>query len=78
MVRMVGVDETNRLLTEHLLVEVAMQKSIGHVELVNRPGARNNELENSANRARFDNRGEGFGEVHVGALSKAAHTQRAL
>ena len=25
------------------------------------------------NRARFDNRGEGVGEVHAGALAKAAH-----
>lgn len=73
MVRMVGVDETNRLLTEHLLVEVAMQKSIGHVELVNGPGVRNSELENSVNRVRFDNRGEGVDEVHAGALAKAAH-----
>ena len=73
VVRMVGVDETSRLLTEHLLVEVTMQKSIGHVKLVNGPGARNSELENSANRARFDNRGEGVGEVHAGTLAKAAH-----
>ena len=41
VVRIVGVDETSRLLTKHLLVEMAMQKSISHIELVNWPGARN-------------------------------------
>ena len=55
VVRIIGVDKTSRLLTEHLLVEMAMQESIRHIELVDRPGARNSELENSVNRARFDN-----------------------
>ena len=73
VVQIVGVDETSRLLTEYLLVEMAMQESIRHIELVNRPSVRNSKLENSANRARFDNRGEGVGEVHAGALAKAAH-----
>ena len=50
-----------------------MQESIRHIELVDRPSARNSKLENSANRARFNNRGEGVGEVHAGALAKAAH-----
>ena len=48
VVRIVGVDETRRLLTEHLLVEMAMQESIKHVKLVNRPSARNSKLEDSA------------------------------
>ena len=73
MVRIVGVDETSRLLTEHLLVEMAMQESIRHIDLVDRPSARNSKLENSANHARFDNRGKGVGEVHAGALAKTAH-----
>ena len=73
MVRIGGVDETSRLLTEHLLVEMTIQESIRHVELVNRLSARNSKLENNANRVRFDNRGEGVGEVHAGALAKAAH-----
>ena len=67
VVRMVGVDETSRLLTEHLLVEMAMQESIRHIELVDRPSARNSKLEKSANRAWFNNRGEGVGEVHAAA-----------
>ena len=73
VVRIVGVDETSRLLIEHLLVKMAMQESIRHIELVDWPGTRNSKLEDSANRARFDNRGEGVGEVHAGALAKAAH-----
>ena len=73
VVRIVGVDETSRLLTEHLLVEMDMQESIRHIELVDRPSARNSKLENNANHARFNNRGEGVGEVHAGALAKAAH-----
>jgi hypothetical protein len=73
VVRIVGVGETSRLLTEYLLVEMAMQESIRHIELVDWPGARNSKLENSANRARFDNRGEGVGEVHAGTLAEAAH-----
>ena len=56
VVQIGGVDETSRLLTEHLLVEMTMQESIRHVELVNRPSARNSRLENSADRARFDDR----------------------
>ena len=47
-----------------------MQESIRHIELVNRPSARNSELENSANRARFNNRGKCVGEVHARALPK--------
>ena len=73
MVRIVSVDETSGLLTKHLLVEMAMQESIGHVELVNWPGARDIKLENSVNCARFDNRGEGDREVHAGALAETAH-----
>ena len=73
MVREGGVDETSRLLTEHLLGEVPMQESIGHIELVNRPSARGRELKDGANRARFDNRGKGVGEVHAGTLMKAAY-----
>ena len=73
MVRKGGVDETSRLLTEHLLGKMSMQESIGYIELVNWPGARGSELENGANRARFYNRGEGVGEVHAGALAKATH-----
>ena len=37
VVRIVSVDETSGLLTKHLLVEMAMQESIGHVKLVNCP-----------------------------------------
>ena len=72
MVRIVGV-ETSRLLTKHLLIKMAMQESIGHIKLVNWLGARDSKLEDSVNRAWFDNRGKGVGEVHAGALAKAAH-----
>ena len=50
-----------------------MQESIRHIELVDWPGARNSKPENRANCARFDNRGEGVGELHAGALAKAVH-----
>jgi hypothetical protein len=58
MIREDAVDETGGLLTKHLLGEMPMQESIGHIELVNRPGARGSELKDDVNRARFDNWGE--------------------
>ena len=78
MIRKGGVDEAGRLLTEHLLGEMSMQESIGYIELVNWPGARGSELKNGANRARFDDRGEGVGEVHASTLAKAAYNPARL
>ena len=78
VVRIVGVDETSRLLTEHLLVEMAMQESIRHIELVDRPSARNSELENSANRARFNNRAKVSVKSTPARWRKPRTTQRAL
>ena len=72
MVRLSRVDEAGWLLTEHLLRKMAMQECIRHIHLMHRPGARDRELKNCANCARFDNRGERVGEVDSGALPKPA------
>ena len=70
---MLGVDETSRLLTEHLLGEMAVQEGVGDIQLVHRPGTRDRQLKHGANRARFHNRGEGVGEVHARALPKTTN-----
>jgi len=72
MVGMLGVDEAGGLLTVDLLGKMTVQERIGHIQLVDGPSARDCQLEHRANRARFDNRGEGVGEVHARALPKAA------
>ena len=58
-VGVLGVDKTSGLLTEHLLGEMVVQEGIGDIQLVHRPGARDRPLKYGANRAQFDNRGEG-------------------
>ena len=73
MIRVGAVDEPRRLLAEHLLLEMTVEKGVRDVHLVHRPPARHRELEDGANRPWFDNRGEGVGEVDAGALTKAAN-----
>ena len=70
---MLDVEETSGLLIEHLLGKMTMQEGVGDIQLVHRPGARDRQLKNDANRARFDNRGEGVGEVHARALPKTTN-----
>ena len=56
MVGVGAVDESRRLLTEDLLLEVAVEEGVGHVHLVHRPGARDRKLKNGTDRPGIDNR----------------------
>ena len=67
-----SVDEASGLLTKHLLLKMAVEKGVGDIHLVNRPAARDGELEDSADRARFDNRGERLREINSSALAETA------
>ena len=49
-----------------------MKKGVGDVHLVHRPSTRGSEVQNSPDRARFDNRGKRIHEVDVGALTEAS------
>ena len=72
MIRMVGVDEADRLLAVHLLGEMTVEKSIGDIHLVHRPRATGGEVQNGADRARLDNRGKRIRKVDTGTLAKSA------
>jgi hypothetical protein len=72
MIRVIRVDEPGGLLTEHLLLEVTMEKSIGDIHLMYWPAARDHKLENRKNGAGFDNRSKGVMEVDTLTLSEAA------
>ena len=73
-----GVDKANGLLTVDLLRQVAMEEGVGDVHLMHQPRARSGEVQNRADRARFDNRGKRIREVDTRALPKAAHDPAAL
>ena len=51
---------------------MAVEQGVGDIHLVNRPAARDGELEDSADRARFDNRGERLREINSSALAETA------
>ena len=51
---------------------MAVEEGVGDIHLVNGPTARNGELEDSADRARFDNRGERLREINSSVLAKTA------
>src|SRR4051812_2142319 len=72
MLRMSVVDESRRLLTIHLLLEMTMEECVGDVHLVHRPCARDCELKDSANRPGLDNRGECIREINASTLSEAS------
>ena len=67
-----GIDESSRLLIVDLLCKLSVEKGIGDVHLMYRPGARDCEVQNCPNRARLDNRSKRVGEVDASALTKAA------
>jgi hypothetical protein len=52
------IDEARRLLAIDCLVQMAMKKGVLHVQLMDRPGARNSNAENSPDGGWFDNRAE--------------------
>ena len=78
MIRLSGVDEADGLLTVDLLGEMAMKERVGDVHLVDGPCAGDRQLEDSADSAWFDNRGEGVGEVHARPLLKTTNHPSSL
>ena len=78
MVGVLSVDEASRLLTEDPFREVAVQKCVGDIQLMHKLGTGDRQLKHRTNRARFNNRCEGVGEVHSGALAEAAHHPASL
>jgi hypothetical protein len=52
------IDEARRLLVVDCLVKVVVKKGVLHVQLMDRPGARDNDAENSPDGGWFDNRAE--------------------
>jgi hypothetical protein len=76
---MLGVDEPGGLLTVHLFGEMSMEEGVADVHLVHWPSSGSHEVQNSPNRARFDNRSKRIREVDVGALTEASdHPARLL
>jgi hypothetical protein len=72
VIRVSRIDEPGGLLTEHLLLEMTMEKSIGDIHLVHWPAARDCKLENGKNGAGFDNRSKGVMEVDTFTLPETA------
>jgi hypothetical protein len=72
MSRMRSIDKASRLLTIDLPSKVSMKKRIGDIHLVNWPATRDRKLQHGANRARFNNRSKGLGEVDAGTLTETA------
>jgi hypothetical protein len=73
MIRMSRINKSGGLLTEHLLLKVTMEKSIGDIHMVHWPAARNRKLENGKNGAGFDNRSKCVMEVDTFTLSETAN-----
>jgi hypothetical protein len=63
MIRVIIIDEPSGLLAEHLLFEMTMEESIGDIHLVYRLAARDHELKDRKDSARFDNGRKGVMEV---------------
>jgi hypothetical protein len=70
-VGMLDVNEPGGLLTVHLFGEMSMEVGVGDVHLVHRPSSGSGEVQNSPDRAQFDNRSECIREVDTGALTEA-------
>jgi hypothetical protein len=71
VVRKSCVLKASRLSTVNYLRESPMQEGILHVQLINRPAARECQREHCVNSARLDNRTEGLVEIHAWALGEA-------
>jgi hypothetical protein len=69
---MLGIDKPSGLLTVHLFGEMSMLEGIRDVHLVNRPSSVSGEVQNSPDRARFDNRSKHIREVDAGTLTEAS------
>jgi hypothetical protein len=68
-----GVGETGGLLTVDLLMEIAMKKCIGDIELVSRPSVCGDESEDGADCRRLDDGRESLAEVDARPLIEAVH-----
>ena len=77
-VRMLGVDKTNGLLTEHLLGKVTVQEGVGDIQLMHMPDSRDRQLKHGADRARFHKWSESVGEVYARALPKSTNHPSSL
>jgi hypothetical protein len=73
MIQMIRINEPGRLLTEHLLLEMTMEKGIGDIHLVYWPAARDRKLEDRKNGSGFDNRRKGVMEVDAFTLPETAN-----
>jgi hypothetical protein len=71
-VGMLGIDEPGGLLPVHLFREMAMKEGVGDVNLVHRPSSGGGKVQNSLDRAWFDNQSERIREVDAGALAEAS------
>jgi hypothetical protein len=72
MILVIRIDEPGGLLTEHLLLEMTMEKGIGDIHLVYWPAVRDRELEDRKNGAGFDNGCKGVMEVDAFTLPETA------
>jgi len=72
------VDKTRRLLAVDRLLQMAMKKSILHVELMDGPGARDGEAEDDPYRGWFDNWTEGLVVVDAVLLQEPANNPPGL
>jgi hypothetical protein len=72
MIQVIRINEPGGLLTEHLLLEMTMEKSIGDIHLVYWPAARDRKLEDRKNSAGFNSRSKGVMEDDTFTLSKTA------
>jgi hypothetical protein len=78
MVGMLGVNKPSGLLTVHLFQEMSMKEGVGDAHLWHRSSSRNDKVQNSPDRARFDNQSKRIREVDTGVLWKPQTTERSL
>ena len=72
MVGLGGINEPSRLNAVDSLTQGAMEKCILHIELVNRPGARQCQSEDNPDGSWFDNRTESLIIINARSLSETA------
>ena len=71
-VRLRGVDETRRLLAEHLLRQMTVEEHILDVKLMNRPVTRERKREHCANGGWLDDRAESFIKINTFTLRESS------
>ena len=78
MVVVSRVNKARRLLTVDGLLQVAVKKSVLHIQLVDQPATGSGDAEDDANRRRLDDRVEGLIVVDAVALSEAVNNPASL